>query len=83
MSKTIRIMIAFETDKEMEEEFFEDDELPTDVDGWARFLQNRFTDQVDNDYRDPIVQVIDFANDEVEDVVSIQEAVVKAGWVNA
>ena len=83
MSKTIRIMIAFETDKEMEEEFFEDDELPTDVDGWARFLQNRFTDQVDNDYRDPIVQVIDFTNDEVEDVVSIQEAVVKAGWVNA
>ena len=83
MSKTIRIMIAFETEKEMEEEFFDAEELPTDVDGWARFLQNRFADQLDNDYKDPIVQVIDFANDEVEDVISIQEAVVKAGWVNA
>ncbi len=79
MSKTIRIMIAFETEKEMEEEIFDGEEMPTDVDGWARFLQTRFADQLDNDYKDPIVQVVDFANDEVENVVSIQEAVVKAG----
>ncbi len=80
MSKSIRLVVAFECDQDTADEMF--DVQPQTKDQWVSFLLEAFQDQVQNDITDPIVQVVDWTADEVINFGTIDEALDETGWVS-
>lgn len=78
MSKSIRLVVAFECEQTTADEFY--DEQPQTKDEWISFLSSAFENQMEFDIKSPDIYVV--GDGETKLCLSLDEALDETGWVS-